>query len=182
MFCFIYKWMILRNLDTGKNIPHAVVYHLKNCPSCRNFTHQMKSLNSKLIKESSTFALPERSALADRIIAQINSEPTPLPNYKSGFFRGKLFPAPAFAVTLLLILAVLMGIFFFTGDSPSSNNFYSPFEEFTDLPSLTTAIQDIGNAESPMENELNLLGQSIKSAAKVLITNLDFAFGQIDTK
>ena len=82
-------------------------------------------------------------------------------------------PKPALAAALVLAavaIAVILQVIPFTAPAPVERS-------INDLPKSVTVknpLQIIEKVESPIEAEMRSLGQSINSAAKFLVSRLDF--------
>ena len=178
MFCILYKWMISRGLDTGKGLTRSVSNHIRGCAACREFAHTAEALASRLVKEAPPFLTEEYPALEERIISALDAPEEPLPVRGRQRWSFNFFPVPALAMAGLVILAVTIGIIMYSGSTPSTGPIGNPMDELVAAPLVKNPLQLMEKVESPIEKEMKLLGQSVKSATDFLISNLDFDIGQ----
>lgn len=170
MFCFIYKWLISRALDTGKGLSAAVHGHLHHCPNCRDFARLSEVLSRRLVQDAAALLQEKRETLDERVTAALARKPKPsLPG------RRTLVPLPAFA-TVLVVLAAAVGLILLTFSPAAKDNPIESLSEFrlsgTSLPAIVSRV------ESPIEAEMHELRQSVKSAADFLVSCLDIEIGR----
>jgi hypothetical protein len=170
MFCSLYKWHISQALDSEKPIAGLVKRHIRRCASCREFARFCKSLREKLDQDKLDLIKSFNKRVDKKIISSLDKKPEPrtVPPRKA-----ILVPV---AATALLIITVALGIIFLK--VPRSNEMRS----LTRLPSFNIPEAPLESMlvkiESPMDEEIYNLKQTVKSTGEYLISCLDFKIGE----
>ena len=173
MFCFLYKWMISWRLDSGKALPGFINRHINRCGTCREFARVSASLGSRLVEDAGKFLQPPGNALEEKIISALDTNP--LPRFTSGR-KFSFRPIPALAAAMVVVV-VIIGIYIqISSPSPVNDNIFQV--DLSETVFVKNPLEVIEQVESPIESEMNSLGQSIHSAAKSLVSSLDFKIGQ----
>ena len=177
MFCFIYKWMISRTLDSGKRLPGVVNRHIDRCSTCSEFARLSGSLATGLTQDAPGF-LQKNHDTYDWLNIKITSAlDTKTPTQIRRRQRFNFLPKPALAAALALVavtIAVILQVIPFTAPAPGENS----INELSKSVIVKNPLQVIQQVESPIESEMRSLGQSINSAAKFLVSRLDVKIGQ----
>ena len=170
MFCPLYKWHISQALDSGKPIAGLVKRHIRRCASCREFAHFCESLRQRLDHDKLDLIKSFNKRVDEKIIASLDKKPEPrtVPHRKA-------ILVPVVTATLL-IMAVALGIILLK--TPQSNE----IRPLTRLPAFNIPEAPLESVlakiESPMDEEINNLKQTVKSTGEYLISCLDFNIGE----
>jgi predicted anti-sigma-YlaC factor YlaD len=170
MFCSIYKWLISQALDSGKNVSKPVSRHLHNCSSCREFAAFCGELEKKANKEKIDFPQRTEEALNKKIISSLAKE-TAL----SKTISRKPILRPILAAASLALI-IFSGIFIFNtinkDRSTSSGILFS-------LSSANVPIDNVlGKIDSPLQEEILSLKETMKTASEFLYACVDPKLGQ----
>lgn len=183
MFCFLYKWMISRARDLGRELSGPVTNHIRRCRACREFDRFSQSLAGRFARGLPGFVRNNNHILEEKIIAGLAAKPaTELPR------KRHLLPLPTPALPLaaaLVILVVTSGIILLQIISPSPPGSIGNSKAFMDgfTPSASLRVPFIGivrHVESSVEAEMRGLEKTVKSAAKHLASCLDFKIGPLN--
>ena len=171
MFCLIYRWMVSRSHDTGKPLSGAAARHIERCSECSAFARSTESLSTGLRRDAREFLRrngENGTALDEKIISSLTTESKPV-----RIPRRRFMPVPAFAAAVLVVL-ITAAILFRSGpvSTPGPGTF--PPIDVPGTIDTPDVLQDIAvKVESPIETEMHSLEQSVKSAAKSLLSGLD---------
>jgi hypothetical protein len=185
MLCFLYKWLISRSRDLGKELPGAVNRHMERCRDCRDFARLSKTLQQRLPSDASTLLRkPEdnrRESFKNRIFSALDSESFPAAHGRRTIDgrpvpkRRKRLPVPVLVPVMIVIGIVTASVVLV--NPPST---IDPVNGGTSLLSRLTPPK-VGNesfsklvspVESSIQAEMTQLGNSVKSAANHLLVCL----------
>lgn len=181
MFCFIYKWMISRALDSYSGgpderlrLPGVVTRHLRRCSSCSEYARLSGSFVHRLARDGSGFRGGSNDSLEEKIISALAAEPGPVRRPGRKWLPRLAVPVPALAAALVVI-AVAVGIILqvipITRAPGIEEN---PINELGN--SLPKIEEILGSVESPIEKEMRSVGESIESAGEFLLACLNPEF------
>jgi len=185
MLCFIYKWIISRTQDLGKELPGVVNRHLGHCQECKDFARLSNTLQQKLSTDASkllrTPANGRHESFKNRIYSALDAEPYPAAHGRRTLDgrpvpkRRKRLPVPVFVPVMIVIGIVTASVVLV--NPPST---IDPVNNGTSILSRI-APPKVGNesfgklvnpVESSIQSEMNQLGNSMKSAANHLLAAL----------
>jgi hypothetical protein len=180
MLCKISRWMVSRAEDTGKKLPRFAVRHAERCGACREFARSSASLSTELRVEKAAFldGVPEFSV---RALA-----PTEVPATERGNVSGAdrrpgrpwpfLRPLPAAALAVLFI-AVGAFVVIRIGRRGPELSAQDRAAAMAAIKSVSSAPGElggvVGEAESSLDKERQILERSIASAAEYLQARLN---------
>lgn len=180
MFCFFYKWMISRSLDSRgreEQLPALAARHIRRCDTCREFHRLSLSLAGRLAQDGAVFLQSSKPTdpLNEKIITALAA--TPAPQARGATQRRIRRPIPALAAALVVI-AVAVGIIFqvFPGKGPVTNEDTPGGFPAFDLKSVSLP-KIVNDLETPIETEMNNLGKAVKSAAQFVTSVVDIRIG-----
>ena len=170
MFCSIYKWLISQALDSGKNVSKPVSRHLHHCSSCREFAAFCGELKKKTIQEKSYFLDRTEKALNKKIISALAKDTAP-----NKTLSRKPFLRPVLAAASLALI-IFSGIFIFNtinkDRSTSSGSLFS-------LSAVDVPFENVlGKIDSPLQEEILSLKETMKIASEFLYACVDPNLGQ----
>jgi len=174
MFCSIYKWYISRALDSGKSLPGSVRRHIRRCASCREFAQFTESLENRFVEDMPGFLDDYNKALNEKIISALDKHPGPKSAPKR---RPALVPVLAAASALLVISICIVWLVL-----PSSNKI-TPLNQLSQLGISKISFENmLVKIDSPYEEELTELKQTLKSTADFLLSRVDIKIGEREEK
>lgn len=176
MFCFIYKWMISRAMDSGQEPYRAVKRHITHCGNCREFARVSDSLASSLARDATGFLqknLDKFDSLNMRIMTAIDLKSPPRIKPR---FNFRLLPTLATSV-LILVITITIGLQFIPSTDPKPGEVSSTTLNQPGTEIVNNSLKIIEKVESPIESELNSLKDSINSAADFLVSCMDIKIG-----
>lgn len=170
MFCSIYKWYISRALDSGKPLPNTVGRHIRRCASCREFAQFSESLKNRCVKDVPGFLDSYKEELNEKIISVLATQPEP----KSAPRRKPALVPVLAAASALLVISI--GIVWLV--LPSSNKI-TPLNQLSQLGISKTSFENVlVKVDSPFEEELVELKQTLQSTAGFLLSRVDIKIGE----
>jgi hypothetical protein len=174
MFCSIYKWYISRSLDSGKSLPTLVSRHIRRCASCRQFAQFSESLENRLVKEVPGFLDGYDESLNGKILSTLARQPEPKRATKR---RPALIPVLAAASAVLVISIAIVWL-----SLPSSGRI-TPLNQLAQLRISKASFENaLVKIDSPYEEELTELKQTLKSTADFLLSRVDIKIGEREEK
>lgn len=180
MFCFLYKWMISRAQDLGKELPGPVNRHIRRCRACREFARFSQSLPGRFVRDVPGFLQENNHFLEEKMIAALAAKPgTGLPR------KRHFLPIPALSLAAaLVILVVSAGIIFKIIPTAAPEPIDRVEKTIDNIAESTLAKipfkSIVGRMESSVEAEMRGLEKSVKSAAEHLASCLDFKIAPRD--
>lgn len=170
MFCSIYKWYISRALDSGKPLSGPVGRHIRRCASCREFAQFSESLENRCVKDVPGFLDSYNKELNEKIISVLTTQPAP----KSAPRRKPALVPVLTAASALLVISI--GIVWLV--LPSSDEI-TPFNQLSQLGISKTSFENVlVKIDSPFEEELFELKQTLKSTADFLLSRINIEIGE----
>jgi hypothetical protein len=170
MFCSVYKWYISRSLDSGKSLPGLVSRHIRRCASCRQFAQFSESLENRLVKDVPGFLDGYDKSLNEKNISTLTKHPHPKRAPKR---RPALIPVLAAASAVLVISIVIVWLVL-----PSSDRI-TPLNQLAQLRISKTSFENaLVKIDSPYEEELTELKQTLKATADFLLSRVDIKIGE----
>jgi hypothetical protein len=164
MFCSIHKWFISRALDSGKQIPGPVDRHLRRCTSCQEFVQFCESLKHRCVQDKPDFLKIQNESLKEKILSSLDEAPT-----RSVSARKPLLVPILAAASLLLVISI--SIIWLT--APDSSQLL-PVNQLFESNLAQTSIEDtLIKIESPLEEEIVELRETMKSTTEFLLACLD---------
>jgi len=179
MLCTISRWMISRSEDTGKKMPRLIERHIVRCGACGEFARVSASLSSRLREERAAW------------LAKVPDFPVDLGRGLETTMQGAraieagrplsrrllfgLRPLPI-AVTALVVVAAALVLFQVVpkGSAPTAQDRAAARAAIKSFTSAPGGLQGaVGKAESSLEREGRILGQSLSSAAEYLQARLN---------
>ncbi len=179
MLCTISRWMISRAEDTGKKVPPVVERHIARCGACGVYARSSASLASRLTEERSAWLakVPDFSVglARDLEASRLNPRTAEAGRPRPRRLLFGLRPLPVAATLLVIVAAALVLSQVVRKDSPLSPRDRASARAA--IKSLTSAPEElqgaIGGAESSLEREGRILGQSVSSAVEYLQARLN---------
>lgn len=169
MFCSINKWLISRSLDSGKPIPDPVERHLQRCASCQEFVRFCESLKQRCVQDRPDFLKIHNESLKEKILSSLDKIPA-----RSVKARKPLLVPLVTAASLLL--AISISIIWLR--APDSRQLL-PMNQLFGFDLAKTSIEDtLVKIESPLEEEIFELRETMKSATEFLLARLDPNIGR----
>lgn len=170
MFCSIYKWYISRALDSGKPLSGAAGRHIRRCASCREFAQFSESLENKCVKDVPGFLDGYNEELNEKIISVLATQPEPKSPPRR---KPALIPVLASASALLVISIGIVWLVL-----PSSDEI-TPLNQLSQLGISKTSFENVlVKIDSPFEEELIELKQTLKSTTDFLLSRVDIKIGE----
>lgn len=170
MFCSLHKWLISQASDSGKPIPGVVKRHIRRCASCREFDRFCDSLKERFDQGKPDLLMGFDKEIDQKIIAALDKKPVSLPSPA----RKPIFipaTAAAFVIIVIAISIILLR-------EPQSDRM-TPLNRLAALEVPQASLESmLTNLESPMDEELNSLKQTMKSTGEYIISCLDFKIGE----
>lgn len=175
MFCFIYKWMISRALDSYSGgpgeklrLPGVVTRHMRRCSSCGEFARLSGSFVHRLVQDGPGFLGGSNEPLDEKIISALAAEPRPVRRPRRKWLPRLSVPVPALAAALAVIVVAMGIILRVVPTAPGISE--NPINDLgKSLPKLE---EILGSVESPIEKEMRSVGESIESAGEFLLACL----------
>ena len=181
MLCKLTRWLISRQVDLGKAVPGFALRHAERCGACREYARFAASLPSRFAGERATFLasapdfpLNEARWAEDR---GVHGKRGILPR------RFVLRPIPAAAAAVLVVAGVLVLFQVVLREAGPS-----PRDEAAAMAALktVTAAPDefqgmVGEAESPLTKERQILERSVASAVEYLQARLNIKIERKNT-
>ncbi len=188
MLCKLSRWMISRAEDTGKKLPRIVDRHLGRCSKCRERARASMSLSSRLRGERSAWlaGVPEFPAVpgSDRVRprTELGAAETARPKSRRPWLA--LRPLPVAASVIVLVAA---GLVLFRvrprEPGPSAEDRMAARAAIKTLTSAPEGIQGVvGEAESPLDKERQILERSLTSAVDYLQARLNIKIERKDSQ
>ena len=174
MFCSIYKWYISLALDSGKPLGGLAGRHIRRCASCREFARFSESLENRCVKDVPGFLDSYNEELDKKIISSLAAQPSPKSPPRR---KPALVPVLAAASALLIISIGIVWLVL-----PSSNKI-TPLNQLSQLGISRTSFENaLVKIDSPFEEELVELKQTLKSTADFLLSRVDIKIGEREEK
>lgn len=175
MLCFIHKWKISRAIDSKRTPGGWTRRHLEKCASCREFRRLSQDLEKRLAADASALLASADPSLAGRIKSAVAAG-GPVESLSPAPARPKaarLRPVWAAAASLAIVVGVSL-IWTVTqrpAGMPALDSFFK-----IDVPQayLETALE---KAESPYQDEIREMKQTLESTADYLLSRLDVNLG-----
>jgi len=171
MFCSIYKWLISQALDSGKPAKSLIRRHLRRCASCREFALFSESLDERSAQDIREILKGYDEALDKKIFLKLSKSPE---QKESRSRKPVLIPAVAAASAVLVIT---ISIIWLTAPKSSQPNLLKSIYEI-DI-NQTSLEKRIVNIESPLEEEIKGLRETLNSTAKFLVSCLEQGIGEV---
>lgn len=180
MLCMISRWMVSRAEDTGKKLPRFAVRHAKRCGACREFARSSASLSTGLEAERAAFldGVPEFSAATLPATEISTTERGGVagadrrPSRQWPFLR----PLPAAAIAVFLI-AIGAFVVFRIGRHEPEFSAQDRAAAMAAIKSVSSAPGElggvVGEAESSLDKERQILEKSLAAAAEYLQARLN---------
>lgn len=186
MLCKLSRWMISRAEDTGKKLPRIVEQHLGCCSKCREHARASMSLSSRLQGERSAWlaGVPEFPTALEsdkvRPRTELGAAETARPISRRPWLA--LRPLPVAASVIVLVAAGLVLFKVIPREPPPSAE--DRMAARAAIKTLTSAPEGlpgvIGEAESPLDKERQILERSIISAVDYLQARLNIKIERRD--
>lgn len=173
MFCKLTRWLISREVDRGVKTPRFALLHAERCGACREYARFAASLPSRFAGERRAFL----ASVPDFPLNEATWVDDEGARGKREILRRRLvlhpFPAAAAAVLVVAGVFVLFQVVLREAGP-------SPRDEAAALAALktVTAAPDefqgmVGEAESPLAKERQILERSVASAVEYLQARLN---------
>lgn len=175
MWCFIHKRNISRAIDTGKPPAGLTRRHLEKCSSCREFSRDTRDLEKRLAADAAALTARSDASLAGRVISTVaaaghSGSLSPAPNRPTEF---RLRPAWAAAASLAVVVGI--SLIWMVSAPPSK---MPPLEPLFNLEGSQTYLESaLQKAESPYQEEILELRQTVERTADYLLSRLDVNLG-----
>jgi len=178
MLCTISRWMISRSEDAGKRLPRFIERHIVRCAACGDFARASASLPSRLREERSAWLakVPDSPVDLGRGLETTMEGARTIEARRPGS-RRLLFglrPVPVAATVLVVVAAALVLSQVLKEPPMSPQDRASARAAIKSLTSAPEGLQGaVGKAESSLEREGRILGQSLSSAVEYLQARLN---------
>ena len=175
MWCFIHKWNISRAIDAARPPAKLTRRHLERCAACREFSRINRDLEKRLAADAAALTAASDPSLAGRLISTVaaaghTDSLSPAPSRPTLF---RLRPAWAAAASLAAVVGVC---FIWIVSSPPAK--MPPLEPLFRLEGSQAYLESaLQKAESPYQEEIQELRQTIETTADYLLSRLDVRLG-----
>lgn len=170
MFCSIYKWFISQALDSGKPFSSLVSRHLRRCTACREFAQFSESLQQRSVQDTDDILKGYDKTLDEKIISGLSKNPEP----REISARKPVFIPVVAAASAVLIITI--SVIWLTAPKSSQLDPLKTIYEFDiNQASLENKLASI---ESPLQEEIKGLRQTLNSTAKFLVSCLEYGIGE----
>ena len=182
MRCFYYQWLISRALDAAPAAPRLPTRHLAQCPACRRFLEQSRTMAAAL-RSAARRQLP---ATARAVV--MAAPPAPRPRWcRPAFAAGVVAAAAAIVAALFLLTpAAPVPLATVSQTAPPPGHIAPPINPTPPMPApfaVTTdplALLDVEQSLATLKEratdsvvrEFNKTSAEVKSAGQMLISCL----------
>ena len=175
MICYLTKWYISREQDTGRNIPGMVRRHIDRCDSCQEYARFTQGLSERAKSDASSLIAETPEEVMERI--KIKAAEGVVPTRKH-YSRRWLVPATSGAIAVILIAVILI----FQPFQPSSQDLTGERSQI--LRALTLSEIDLraytGYIDSPFEKEWEGLKKAVLTSKDKLISHLSLRIARAE--
>jgi hypothetical protein len=179
MLCMLSRWMVSRAEDTGKKIPRFAERHVKRCGACREFARSSASLSTGLRAERAAFldGVPEFSVATLPATEMSTTERGGVAGADRRPGRPWPFLRPLPAAAAVLIIVVGAFVVFRIGRHEPELSAQDRADAMAAIKAVSSAPGElrgvVGEAESSLDKERQILEKSIASAAEYLQARLN---------
>jgi hypothetical protein len=179
MLCMLSRWMVSRAEDTGKKLPRFAVRHAKRCGACREFARSSASLSTGLEAERAAFldGVPEFSVATLPATEISTTERGDVAGADRQLGRPWPFLRPLTVAAAVLIIAVGAFVVFRIGRHEPELSVQDRAAAMAAIKSVSGAPGElggiVGEAESSLDKERQILEKSIAAAAEYLQARLN---------
>lgn len=175
MLCKFSRWMISRAEDTGKALPRIAERHVRRCRACGAYSRAVASLSSRLKAERSDWLTGVPDFEVGPWPSGAASPATDAAARAPRRLRPALRPLPVAAAVLVVVAgAIVLFQVVLRTPRPSAEEHAAAL---TALRTISAAPAEIGvaikDAESPLDQERQILERSLVSAANYLQARLN---------
>ena len=168
MFCFVYKWLISRSLDSKKRLSGPVTRHIRRCRECREFLRVSESLNRRLVRDAGSLPGRVDGSLNKKVLSALTVQPVSV-----SAARRLVLPVPVLVAASVVVL-VAFGIIFRPVPVVEPGTDQDLINSLSTPAIFDTPFQDLfSRVESPIDSEMENLKQSVSSASSFILSCLD---------
>lgn len=171
MFCPLYKWFISQAADSGKPVSGLLRRHLRRCASCQEFAQFSESLPQRSAQDTGDILKGHDGALDEKIKSGLSKASE---SRKPSAGKPVLIPVVVAASALLIITISIIWL-----TTPKSSPL-DPLKTIYDFDINQASLEKkIVSIESPLEEEIQGLKQTLSSTAKFLVSSLEQGIGEV---
>lgn len=168
MFCFVFKWLISRSLDSKKRLAGHVTRHIRHCRECREFFWVSESLNRRLVRDAGGLLGRGDDTLSKKVLSALAVGPVSVSAVK------RLPVSMPGLVAASIVLLVTIGIIFRPVPIVEPGTGQDLINSLSTPVIFDTPFQDLfSRVESPINSEMENLKQSVSSASAFILSCLD---------